>query len=314
MINSTMQSGKPILTIAIPTYNRPTQIQTQIRLLLPQLNEQVNLVVYDNCSEPSVKSCFSDEELQNFTLIRNKVNVGADANIAKCFENCSTKWLWSLSDDDFVKEDVVQFLLDLLNINAETVFYNFCKGLSFKTTGFSELTNEFKSQQVYASSFTMSACLYNMDKLQPSLQFYYDNLSSMVGTIILVLKYVQRNDDAVCEFVDETLIGYSTAQVSWDYSVFIHRTRLFLEAFYGKNNKEYNKTLFLGCHLTNYYLIRNDRNQIKVSYGQRWNLFLLTIKNQGVVNSVFYCPKYVIKVFIILVFQHKYIKRLRRQK
>jgi glycosyltransferase involved in cell wall biosynthesis len=309
MINSEMEAIIPMLTIAIPTYNRPTKIQTQIRLLLPQLNEYVSLVVYDNCSEPSVESYFSDEELQKFTLIRNRANVGADANIARCFENCTTKWLWTLSDDDFVKKDAVGFLLEQLSNKSGTVFLNFCKGLSFKTTGFKELAKEFKSAQVFSSSFTMSACLYNMEKLQSSLQFYYDNLSSMVGTIILVLKYVQRNDDAVCEFIDETLIDSYNVQVGWNYYVFIHRTRLFLEAFYERNNKENDKTLFLGCHILNYNLIVFDRNQMKVSYPQRWRLFLLTLKTQGIINSVLYCPKKIIEVFRILIIQHKFIKR-----
>lgn len=310
MINSEMQIGEPILTIAIPTYNRPSKIQTQIRLLLPQLNERVNLVVYDNCSEPSVKSYFSDDELQKFTLIRNRVNVGADANIARCFENCTTKWLWTLSDDDFVKKDVVQFLLEQLNRKSDTVFLNFCKGLSFKTKGFNDLAKEFRSAQVFSSSFTMSSCLYNMEKLQSSLQFYYENLSSMVGTIILVLKYVQKNNEAVCEFIDETLIDSYNVHVGWDYSVFVHRTRLFIEAFYDRSNNELNKTLFLGCHLVNYNLIVLDRNQMKVSYEQRWRLFLLTIKTQGIINSILYSPKKIIEVFRILVIQHKFIKRL----
>jgi glycosyltransferase involved in cell wall biosynthesis len=312
MINDKKRIEHPILTIAIPTYNRPIEIQRQIRLLLPQLTEQVKLVVYDNSSEPSVKSYFTDEELEKVLLIRNKVNVGADANIARCFENCTTQWLWTLSDDDFVRKDVVVFLLELLNRNSETVFLNFCKGISFKTSGFNELAKEFKSSIVFSSSFTMSSCLYNMEKIQTSLQDYYNNLSSMMGTIIMVLKYVQRNDTAVCEFMDETLIESYNDQVGWDYRIYIRRTRLFVEAFYNKkNNSSYNKTLFLGCYLTNYWLITNNRNQKKVSYNERWGLFLLTMKNQGIVNSVIYCPKTIIRVSLNLILEHKYIKRLK---
>lgn len=303
MIDSTMQIEQPILTIAIPTYNRPEEIQTQVRLLLPQLDGRVNLVVYDNCSEPSVKSYFSDDELKKFTLLRNRVNIGADANIARCFENCTSKWLWTLSDDDFVKISAIDILLEEINVNSEAVFLNFCKGISFKTTGFDELANEFKSSTVFSSSFTMSSCLYNMEKLQSSLQDYYNNLSSMMGTIIMVLKYVQRNANAFCKFIDETLIESYNNEVGWDYRVYIRRTRLFIEAFYDeKYSSKFNKTLFLGCHLTNYWLIDIDRNKIKVSYNERWGLFLFTIKNQGLKNSVFYCPKTVIRVFIKLIF------------
>lgn len=298
-----------VLTIAIPTYNRPEAIQKQIRLLLPQLNNSVKLIVYDNCSKPSVKSFFTDEELEKIILVRNKVNVGADANIARCFENCTTTWLWTLSDDDFVKEDAITEILEILKANTETVFLNFCKGLSFETKGFNELIENFNSSRVFSSSFTMSSCIYNMNKLRYSLIDYYSNLSSMVGTIILVLKYIQKNNEAVCKFLDESLIGSYNDQVGWDYRIYIHRSRLFKEAFYDKNkNNKYNKTLFLGCYLTNYWLIDNNRNYTKVSYLERWNLFLLTIKIQGIINAIIYCPKTIIKVALNLILQFDYKK------
>lgn len=302
--NTNILNEDCVLTIAIPTFNRPRAIQKQIRLLLPQLNNSVRLIVYDNCSEPNVNSFFTGEELEKIILVRNKVNVGADANIARCFENCETKWLWTLSDDDFVKEDAVKEILEVLNANSETVFLNFCKGLSFESKGFNELIENFNSSRVFSSSFTMSSCIYNMDKLRYSLIDYYSNLSSMVGTIILVLKYVQRNDCAICKFLDETLIGSYNDQVGWDYRTYIHRSRLFKEAFYNKkDSKKFNKTILLGCYLTNYWLIDNNRNYTKVSYSQRWNLFLLTIKTQGVLNAMLYSSKTIIRVALNLILE-----------
>jgi glycosyltransferase involved in cell wall biosynthesis len=315
-MKNNFEKDNSLLTICIPTFNRPEEIKKQVYLLLPQLDERVHLVVYDNCSDTPLNSYFTENELSKFTLIRNKVNVGADANIARCFENCETKWLWTLSDDDFVRQDAVKFIMEHLNNKSDTVFLNFCKGLSFKTKGFNELINEFKNPTVFSSSFTMSSCLYNVNKLKFSLQNYYSNLSSMMGTIILVLKYVQINEDAICEFIDESLIDSYNDQVGWDYRVYIRRTRLFIDAFYNKSrsNQDFNKTLYLGCHITNYYLIYNDRNKKKVSHGERWGLFLFSIKNQGIINSVLYCPKTIIRVFLHLIFQHKYIKALLRLK
>lgn len=306
MIKGMKRSQEAKLTIAIPTYNRPDAIEKQIRLLLPQLNNQVQLIVYDNFSEPSVKSLFIEKELNQFTLIRNRVNVGGDANIARCFENCETMWLWTLSDDDFVRKDVVEYLLEKVNNNSEAVFLNFCEGHSFKTVGFKQIISKFKSGTVFTSSFTMSSCLYNMDKLQSSLFDYYSNLSSMVGTIILVLKYIQRNDDAICRFIDDTLIENFNDEVGWDYRTYVRRTRLFVEAFSDrKQNKEFNRTLFLGCYLTNYWLIANNRNQKKVSVKERWVLFLLVLKNQGFLNATRNCPRTVLHVFKRLVLSAK---------
>ena len=311
MLLNDLEKNNSLLTICIPTHNRPDEIKKQVNLLLPQLDERVHLVVYDNCSDTPIKSCFSENELSKFTVIRNKVNVGGDANIARCFENCKTRWLWTLSDDDFVKKDAVRIVLDRLRNNDEVVFFNFCRGVSFKSIGFDQLIEEFKDPIVFSSSFTMSSCLYDVGKLNYSLQNYYNHLSSMMGTIILVLKYVQVNKDVICEFIDETLIDSYNDQVGWDYRVYLRRTRLFLDAF---NQSDYSisldRTLYLGCHITNYFLIYNDRNLLKVSHRERWELFRFALVNQGILNAFLYCPKTVIRIFFYLLFRKDYVKSI----
>jgi glycosyltransferase involved in cell wall biosynthesis len=303
------------LTIGIPTYNRHNEIKKQVSLLLPQLDERVELIVYDNCSDTPIITNFTEFELSKFTLIRNNVNVGGDANIARCFENCKTRWLWTLSDDDFVREDAVKIVLDRLRNNEETVFFNFCRGVSFKSKGFDQLIEEFKNPIVFSSSFTMSSCLYDVGRLNYSLQNYYNHLSSMMGTIILVLKYVQVNKDVICEFVDETLIDSYNEQVGWDYRVYLRRTRLFLDAFNQSDyNNSLNRTLFLGCHITNYYLIYNDRNLLKVSHREKWELFRFVLVNQGILNAFLFCPKTVIRVYFYLLFRKDFVKSILRFK
>ena len=297
-----------ILTIAIPTYNRPAQIQKQIRILLPQLSEQVCLVVYDNCSECPIKDMFTENELSQFTIIRNRVNVGCDANIARCFENCTTPWLWTLSDDDYVKDIAIEIALTEIRNNLEAVFINFWSDHYFKTIGFEELANKFKSARVYSNSFTMSICAYNMSKLRDSLQDYYNNLSSMMGTIILVLKYVQRHDRAFCIFTDKSTIIQFNAAVGWNYGHYILRTKLFMDSFKDESNRNYNKTLFLGYHKTNYLLLISNRRESNMSYSQRWRAFGQTIQGQGIFNALIFNPIYLFYAFFSLLFQQRRLR------
>ncbi len=296
--------NETILTVAIPTYNRPEAIRTQVMTLLPQLNERVRLVVYDNCSFPNIEELFNDKELQRFFLVKNKVNVGGDANIARCFENCETKWLWTLSDDDFVKPDSIEYILNILDQSEDTVFFNFQKDLSFQSSDFESLSSMFKHPSVFSSSFTMSSCIYNIEKLKPSLIDYYSNLSSMVGTIILVLKYVERNSQARCQFLDYSLINSYNKEVGWDYRTFIKKSILFVYAFNSekKDAKKYNKTLFLGYFLTNYWLIATNRNKNSVSKKERLALLGLNIWRQGLLSAFIYCPKIIIKTFFSVCF------------
>jgi glycosyltransferase involved in cell wall biosynthesis len=297
------QSHPQILTIAIPTYNRPAQIQKQVRLLLPQLNEEVCLVIYDNCSDIPTAELFSDEELSKFQLIRNKVNVGGDANIARCFENCATKWLWTLSDDDYIKANAVEIISNEINKSDETVFVNFLHYTYCKTVGFDELIQKFKKDSVYSGSFTMSSCVYNMSRLRYSLIDYYSNLSSMVGTIILVLKYVQRHNGAGCILANTTPIDKYNTEVGWNYGEYIRRNKIFIDAFGGKNNKKLNKTLFVGCHKTSYNLIIWNPREAKMTYSGRWQAYHQAILNQGFLNALIYTPKRMIYAFLCLIFR-----------
>ena len=97
------------LTIAIPTYNRNEILKANLEKLLPQVTDECNVVIFDNCSDTPVKEVI--EELVNtypdinISIVRNRYNIGMTANILKCFEQCSDTWLWILGDDDEVVDE-----------------------------------------------------------------------------------------------------------------------------------------------------------------------------------------------------------------
>lgn len=299
-----------LLSIYIPTYNRPEEIQRQVRLLLPQLKDDVILIVLDNCSDIPVRNLFTSDELQKFTIKRNKVNIGGDANIARCFEDCSTSWLWTLSDDDFVKDNSVEIVLNEILKHKESVFICFGNKKFKKFSGFTDLAYEFRKVETFIMSFAMSYCAYNISKLQNSLQIYYDHLSSMCGTIILVLKYIQNNPYTTSVFTDKNPISIPNTEVGWNYGTYINRTKLFIDAFRYTNHK-FNNTLFLGCHKTNYALIILDRQSSKMTNRQKWSAYLQTISNQGLINAILYSPKLLISTFINLIIGPGNYKKLR---
>ena len=128
-----------------------------------------------------------------------------------------------------------------------------------------------------------------------------------MGTIILVLKYVQRHDRAVCIFTDKSPISTYSTEVGWNYGVYIRRTKQFIDTFEGVNNRQFNRTLFLGCHKINYALIILNRKDSKLSYCQRWRAYRQTIQNQGFFNALLYTPKSIIYTFLYLILQHKWL-------
>lgn len=292
-----MENNIKILTIAIPTYNRVEQIQKQVRLLLPQLVSEVKLVVYDNHSDICISDLFTDDELKQFTIIRNNINIGGDANIARCFENCETKWLWTLSDDDWVQEGAIDKILKYIKQNQDKTFINFWSPVEYITENSEQFLRFLSRGDVFCSAFTMSACVYNMEILRDDLYFYYRNLSSMVGTLIMLIKNVTRTNGK-CVWLNDLPVELG-ADVGWNYSDFINYSFLFIYAFDKK--KVYKKNIFIGLYKTDYSLIAGNRLSSNISWIHRFSLFCKVSRMQGVFNALRYCTKEYILCAILLL-------------
>ena len=291
--------NKSILTISIPTYNRPEQVKNQVVNLLPQLNNRVKLIIIDNNSDIPVSTLFNKDILEKITIYTNPTNIGGDANIAKCFEFCTTQWLWTLSDDDYVMPNAIEIVLEEIDKYSEAVYINLWNHTPVRSLKSSDFISEFKFANIYISSFAMSYCLYNMNKLLPYLHYYYDSLSSKVGTVIMVLKYIIDNPNSISVLSNNNPISSNNAEVGWNTYNFIKRSRLFIEAF--NNDKIYNSTLFRGCHNTNFILIKLNRKSSNLTNKKLWKLFFHQIKTQKLINVIKYSFRRSLSTFFFLI-------------
>ncbi len=99
-------SSQPLLTIAIPTYNRAANLALLLDMIAPQLENlgEIELFISDNSSLDD-----SEEVVRRFqanglhcTYIRNKTNLGADGNFLQCYFQAAGKYFWLFGDDDVI--------------------------------------------------------------------------------------------------------------------------------------------------------------------------------------------------------------------
>jgi abequosyltransferase len=120
-------NNKPLLSIAIPTYNRARFLQELLDSLLPQISPEmpVELIISDNCStdetETTVRTLM--ENGHRIKYVRNSVNLGPDGNILQCFEAASGSYAWILGDDDVLLEGIIYKVLHLLDSNTYSIVY-----------------------------------------------------------------------------------------------------------------------------------------------------------------------------------------------
>lgn len=113
--------ARPLLTIAIPTYNRADflrinleQLRSELRGVEPQL---VEVLVSDNCSPDTtaevVKRAIEDGLVIRY--VRNEENLGWGRNFAQCYDLARGNYVLLLGDDDLFVDGALAPLLDRLS-------------------------------------------------------------------------------------------------------------------------------------------------------------------------------------------------------
>lgn len=120
-----MQIHPEKLTVAIPTWNRPAQLQTTLESICNQPEAlHVEFLILDNGSDVDYSSI--TETLKNFNVPyrykRNEHNIGMCANILRCIEASEGEWVWILGDDDPVVPDALERVMAAINAaNTEDI-------------------------------------------------------------------------------------------------------------------------------------------------------------------------------------------------
>ena len=106
-----------LLTIAIPTYNRKNYLNRAIDSVVSQMDDRVEILVSDNCSEDGTEE-FIKTNYPQVTYYKNEKNVGME-NFQRCYKRANGKFILLLGDDDIVTEGSLKVILDFLEDNED---------------------------------------------------------------------------------------------------------------------------------------------------------------------------------------------------
>lgn len=128
-----MSQKHPLLTIAIPTYNRghvlPKTVLFFIQNILENnLQDKVTLLVSDNASPDNTSEELAKIKLTYPSLItchRQSENVGYANNVLWLLENCQTPYIWTVGDDDIYNPRALPTIIKNLETeNLDVLFLN----------------------------------------------------------------------------------------------------------------------------------------------------------------------------------------------
>lgn len=109
-----MEDREILLSFCIPTYKRKKRVIECINEIQKIEDERIEIMICDNHSEDGTREAILElrKRDQRINYVENKENIGAPRNQLKVLELAKGKYLYFISDEDFINVD---FILKLLN-------------------------------------------------------------------------------------------------------------------------------------------------------------------------------------------------------
>ena len=179
----------PILTVAIPTFNRARQLEKRLEEIEKYWTPEIAVCVFDNASTddtPEVAARFAGRFPLRYE--RLPVNTGALRNVIRCFEEPETEWVWPLSDDDGLTADSLSSALACIaRTEADAIHFSTYGGGNPADVTISTLEEYFRIKHDPCALLVISATLYRRAKLQPLFRVLIAGAYTLIPHALLVL-------------------------------------------------------------------------------------------------------------------------------
>ena len=188
-----------LLTIAIPTYNRSSNLSIGLNKIA-QLNFHqfsIEILIIDNNSTDNTNNIVKDFISKGLPIkyLINERNIGPDANILKCLENAKGYFIHLLSDDDLIEPKIYQKLLELLScttdvsmilLNWDHIIYQDGISKYFNTMSLTNKIIKFKNKNELVRHLLIEGLTFLSNKIyQRSIVSELTGLSRFIGTSFL---------------------------------------------------------------------------------------------------------------------------------
>jgi len=179
-----MEDSRPLLSIGIPTYNHCRDLRKCLDCILSQtdwekFSDRVEIVISDNDSNDGTALLIEEykNKFSRFHYNRNQTNLGYDRNVEKVIYASSGDFIWTLSDNEFIKPEAMGFLLGVLEENREIVWLCIDNGC---VLGDEQNKKMFRNgddwlREMRLTGGQISQNIYNRRFLPKDISRYFDN-------------------------------------------------------------------------------------------------------------------------------------------
>jgi glycosyltransferase involved in cell wall biosynthesis len=116
-----INSSEPLVSVIIPTYNRPEYLKQAINSAIQQTYQNLEIIVSDNCSSENPQALVESFQDSRIKFWRHEQNIGMLKNQFHGFKIAKGKYVASLHDDDMWNEDFLSKLVPNLEANPHLI-------------------------------------------------------------------------------------------------------------------------------------------------------------------------------------------------
>jgi glycosyltransferase involved in cell wall biosynthesis len=213
--------------------------------LLPQLDEQCEVLILDNASDTPVEDFLNENLPQKdagpfaFRVIRNGANIGACANILRCIEMSTGEWTWTLGDDDVpFKDTIAKIMSQLKGFNG--IFLSFSHRWAKVKDEMGNGREAFvMSSMMYNSIGFISNNIFRSTNFKKVLFYGMNSLQTMFPHIVIIFKALRPCDEWKLSSNEIVTLSFRVpSEKQWNYIKVMPRGFLILDLHFLRLTKK----------------------------------------------------------------------------
>lgn len=299
---------QPLVSICIPTYNRPNYLKQALEACLNQTYKNLEICITDNSDKDIARNIVKKFKRLKINYEKNKKNIGSFNNLQKCAKKAKGKYIKFLLDDDLIEPECIEEMVEVMekhkNVGlvmsplkiidshgkiANPTFYFFRKmkllyrykegsGLVDKKT----IMKDFLTR-IYPCCVPTGIMIRKelFDKIGG-----FDEKFNYIADVDLCMAYAKHSD---FYYIDKVLSYWRFGQTSETVNI-LHRKGIELDIFY-RLSKKYSKNKNLSKAEA---FFASKRTVINAIAGIKSGNFKLVLKTLG---AILYNDKYLVNIF-----------------
>jgi len=190
----------PLVSVIIPTYNRPHYLQQAIASVVQQTYTNLEIIVSDDCSSEHPQPIIDAFQDARIRLRRNPTNLGIGLNATYAFKEAQGKYVASLNDDDLWCPDFLETLVPPLEADSDLVLA-FCDYFIINSEG-----------AIDEAATEKQSCREKRHQLQAGVHRPFWELGLIDRSVFAASAALIRREAVAWERLQE-------ASVFWDYYI-----------------------------------------------------------------------------------------------